>query len=372
MITLEQAMEIVEKNDSFYFKDEEHKGRKFRIFNYRLASYTDFVDNPGALELRGLTFDLESGKAYLSLHKFFNDNENPFTMIEWNENDLLDVREKLDGSLIQAFYIDDELFVKTKGTFKSEQAKMAEEFILKNENYQKFIKFADTLQLRVYFELISPFNQIVVQYNDTDLRVIQARNKYDGSYVSYNTLKHLADMYKISIAKEYKYTLSELKKLQESEKNIEGWVVRNPKYPLETQFRKFKTLDYFEKHKLLTGNSIAENTLIQAVINETIDDIISQLDKNSEKRKYIESITEKVSHYFDRVLKEIEELFKIKNTMERKDFAIKYKNHPYFGVIMKAKSENDLEKLLKETIIKRTQKLSNAKQFLKDLGMQND
>ena len=344
MITLNQAMEITKNNDAFYYKDEEHKGRKFRIFNYRLASFSDFNENPLSLELRGLTFDLKTGKMYLGLHKFFNDNENPCTMIEWNENDILDVREKLDGSLIQSFYINNELFVKTKGTFKSDQAKMAEDFISNNENYQKFIKFADTLQLQVFFELVSPFNQIVINYDKTDLRLIQARNKFTGEYVNYKTLKDLAKIHNISIAKEYKYTLSELRRLQETEKGIEGWVVRNPKYPLETQFRKFKTIEYFERHKILTGNSIAENTLIQAIINETIDDIISQLDKESEKRKYIEEIERVVSHHFDKSLKEIEELFKIKNTMDRKEFALKYKDYKYFGVIMKAKSEEDLEK----------------------------
>jgi len=371
MITLNQAMEIVKNNDAFYYKDEKHKGKKFRIFNYRLASYSDFANNNGSLELRGLTFDLETEKAYLGLHKFFNDNENPFTMIEWNEDDVLDVREKLDGSLIQAFYINDKLFVKTKGTFKSDQAKMAEKFIMENENYQKFIKSMNKLQYSVFFELVSPFNQIVVQYDKTDLRLIQIRDEF-GNYMDYNFLKKYSDFYDLSIANEYKYTLSELRELQKIEKNIEGWVVRNPKYPLETQFRKFKTLDYFEKHKLLTGNSITENTLIQAIINETIDDIISQLDKNSEKRKYIEEIEKVVSQHFDKTLKELEELFNIRNNMNRKDFALKYKDHPYFGVIMKAKSEDELEKLLKEVIIKRTQKLNKAREFLKMIGLKND
>ena len=60
MITLNKAMKIVENNNAFYYKDEEHKGRKFRIFNYRLATYSDFNNDIDSLELRGLTFDLET------------------------------------------------------------------------------------------------------------------------------------------------------------------------------------------------------------------------------------------------------------------------------------------------------------------------
>jgi len=367
MITLNEAMKIVANNDAFYFKDEEVKERKFRIFNYRLGSYSDFSENTLALELRGLTFDLETEKSYLGLHKFFNDNENPFAMIEWDENDVLDVREKLDGSLIQSFYIEDELFVKTKGSFNSEQAKMAEEFILKNENYQKFIKFVDTLQLQVFFELVSPFNQIVIQYNKTDLRLIQARNKFNGEYVNYNTLKDLAKMFNVSITKECKFTLKKLRELQKTENDIEGWVVRNSKYPLETQFRKVKTESYFLKHHLISGDNLVENKVIAQVLDENIDDILAQLDKNSEKRKFIEEIEYKVSHHFDKNLKHLEMLFVIKEKLDRKTFALKYKNEKYFNVIMKAKNESDLENLLKENIKKRTAKLNDAKKFLEEL-----
>jgi hypothetical protein len=67
------------------------------------------------------------------------------------------------------------------------------------------------------------------------------------------------------------------------------------------------------------------------------------------------------------VLKELLDLFKIKQNIERKEFALKFKNHPYFGVLMRANNENDLEKLLKEKIIRDTSKLTKAREFLKTL-----
>ena len=72
-MTLEKANKIVENNNNFYFKDEIVDGIPFRIFNYRLGTFSDFNDNEGSLELRGLTFNLETGEKFLGLHKFFND-----------------------------------------------------------------------------------------------------------------------------------------------------------------------------------------------------------------------------------------------------------------------------------------------------------
>jgi len=366
MITLEKAMKIVKDKDAFYYKDEVCKGKKFRIFNYRLATYSDFADDTDALELRGLTFDLETGNFYLGLHKFFNDGENPFAMIEWDKDDILDVREKLDGSLIQTFFIKGVLFVKTKGTFKSEQALAAEDFILNNDNYFNFIYDYSKRGYHIFFEYVSPFNQVVIPYNKTDLVLTQIRDK-NGNYLDYEELKNIAKEHNLSVAKEYNYTLEELRKLQKTEKGIEGWVVRNKKYPLETQFRKIKTEDYHLKHSLLTGNAMQENIIVGSIIKENIDDIISTLQEGTEKRNYLEEVRNKVSHHYDKTIKELIKLLSFKNSMERKEFALQYKRHPYFGTLMKSKDENDLEKNLKEAILKRTQKLKDAKEFLKNI-----
>lgn len=51
---------LVEKNSAFYSKDiisEVNKTSVYRIFSYRLASYTDFTED-GALECRGIMFDI--------------------------------------------------------------------------------------------------------------------------------------------------------------------------------------------------------------------------------------------------------------------------------------------------------------------------
>ena len=80
----DDLMALVEESEAFYYKDFLAEGVIYRIFNYRLASYTEFL-RPGALECRGHMFEVTDDSrearairlASLPVEKFFNLNENP-------------------------------------------------------------------------------------------------------------------------------------------------------------------------------------------------------------------------------------------------------------------------------------------------------
>lgn len=75
-------MDLVSKNEAFYYQDFTLDGKVYRVFNYRLASYTDFLAD-FALEARGITFEVscENRDAVCyrlvcrPMQKFFNLNE---------------------------------------------------------------------------------------------------------------------------------------------------------------------------------------------------------------------------------------------------------------------------------------------------------
>jgi len=373
MITLEHAMNIIKNNEAFYFKEEIlPNGEKFRFFNYRLASYNDFVKDKNALELRGLCFNLETGERWFGLHKFFNDGENPFTMDEycpWNDNDNIEVTEKLDGSLIlPTLNKNKQLFLRSKSSFMSIQVQMANQFVQQNKHYTKFI--LDMLNEGLYpiFEGIGYENQIVVPYNNPfELVLIQIRKLDTGEYLTYSEIKKLMKKYPdINYVKKVNYKLKDLRKLQETMTGIEGWIARNLQKPYEHQFRKIKTKWYYSLHRLLSPNELVENKIIEHIICETIDDILANI--HDERRKKVEEIIKKVNHYFNHSMQEIIKLYKIKQNMNRKDFALKYGKHPFFGIVMMAKNEDKLDKLLKNKILKDTKKLSKAKSFLKNIN----
>jgi T4 RnlA family RNA ligase len=369
MLSLDKLIDFINETPSFYFKEEIVNGQKIKIFNYRLASYNDFIKNPNiALELRGLAINEETGEYFLGLHKFFNNNENPFSnneLFEWKKEHEYEVVEKLDGSLILPTIINNELVLRTKGTFFSEQAQMANEFIEKNNNYKKFILEMINNGFIPFFEFISPFNQIVVDYPKTELKLIQIRKIDNGEYLNYNDLKKEADKFKIEVVQKYNYSIDEIKEMQKNIEGIEGWIVRNLNAPFEYSFRKFKTDWYFELHRIISPDVLKENDIIKHVLNETIDDILSQV--KGEKYNKIVEIVEKLDKFINNVIRELENLFEELQNTNRKEFAIKYKNHPYFPVLMTSKSKDDLYDNLKNLILKRTNKLEKAKDFLKNI-----
>jgi len=370
-MNLEKAMKIVKNNpDVFYYKDEEVEGKTFRIFDYRLGSYSDFLPE-GSEELRGLTIELDTGKVWYSLHKFFNHNENPFTMdeyVKWDENDEIEVTEKLDGSLIQPIFINNSIRLKTKGTFNSEQAMNAQIILDNTPELSIILKGLIKEGYYPLMEYTSPFNQIVVDYDKSELKIIQVRNK-KGDYLSYDyIISRVPEKY---VTKKYNYSIKELEKLQDSVIGLEGWVVRNKCIDdRKTQFRKFKTKWYFALHHLISPNELVENKLIEHIIGETIDDIMSNL--KGEKFKKVEEIRNLVSHDFNHKLKKAIDIFNEKNLMSRKDFAIKHKKEFFFGAIMKSRNEDELVKNCKEFYIKRYDKLNKARELISSLKVQNE
>ena len=70
---------LCDGSDMFYFADHVKDDITYRIFNYRIASYTEFL-LPDALECRGHTFRLKpdgepDALVSWTLEKFFNINE---------------------------------------------------------------------------------------------------------------------------------------------------------------------------------------------------------------------------------------------------------------------------------------------------------
>lgn len=188
-----QLMKLCEENTNFIYKDHiSINGTKFRIFNYIIASYTDWL-KPGALECRGIMFLMEDDKpvkiASRPMQKFFNYKENPFTM----DLDLSNVRlemSKLDGSLISSFLDGERVYLKSKGSLSSDQA-----FTSTSMLYMP--QYADLLEVITEFanqdytvnmEYTSPYNRIVVGYENPHLTILNVRHNVTGEYIPYSEL----------------------------------------------------------------------------------------------------------------------------------------------------------------------------------------
>jgi hypothetical protein len=162
-------------------------------------------------------------------------------------------------------------------------------------------------------------------------------------------------------------TWNELLEKQETEEGIEGWIVTL----FDSQIIKVKTKQYFQLHGLTTEGT-RENLLIQTILEDRIDDVLSLI-PDGEKKQFMTDTVEKVQHKFNHLVTEykfLRGLYYNKFNEDRKEFAMKYKDHELFGYVMKKLNasfrdiESIAEQSVKEYISNKTRTLGGAKEFL--------
>ena len=368
--TREQAQEIVKNSEVFYCIETEVEGYTVEMYNYRLASYNDFVKND-AFELRGLTFvqhPAGTWERFILMNKFFNVNQ----CQNWLESDLKDkkivrVQDKLDGSIISFVKLPNgSIRAKSKMSFDSEQAQMAQEIYNKDSDLQEFVKDCFEDGITPIFELVSPFNQIVLEYSETKLVLLQMRDSKGGYCLN---IEQYRDLYNIEVADKLCFdSLEILMNVLKIETEIEGVIVTFS----DGQMAKVKTDWYMQRHGLITD--LKENNIIELILNEEIDDIISCLSEDSEKRKFIEEIQEKVDKEFNHLVLEYKELrrkYFQDYSENRKKFALKFKYERLFGFVMRKLNtsfkevEQVAEQSVKDYLLRETNSLIKAKEWLR-------
>jgi T4 RnlA family RNA ligase len=389
--TLEECNLIVASNSTFKRKEEVIEGRKVVQFSYLLAKHNDFIKPLGdieesyltAEELRGITFvEQEDGsfKRFLMLPKFFNLNQTTGSMYDdVKDLEVETVQDKLDGSMITFIPINGVILPKTKFSFFNDQAKMASDIYYSDTNVRTLVD--NCLEIGYYpiFELVSPQNRIVLPYSKTELRLLQIRRS-DGSF------KPLYDGFQyaypnIVITPKEEHTIDNLVELANILEWKEGWVVTFT----NGHMIKIKTKHYFEQHQLMTGDINVEHKIIEMTLNETIDDVLSQMPEDAiELRNFVNVISDGIAEYVDNRVNNIFNAFTnvtvnlINNQypFDKKLFVdeVRANAEQYFKEMMyvydKGPDIELIEKYVIEDTIKKTNALEKARKFLKDLGIE--
>ena len=378
-ITREDAQNIVATSDAFYASERVVEGQLVEVYDYRLASYSDFFPEgePHRLELRGLTFVLNPvsmvWERNLLLNKFFNYGQGKDWMPEdFESKQILRVQDKLDGSVISFVKFANSIRAKSKTSFDSDQAKMAQTYYESSEDLQNLVAYCFTHELTPIFELTSPDNQIVLEYTETKLVLLQVRRN-DGTYLlSFDELP----LGNIAIAKTFNLTLDDMLHIKKtSTDNIEGFIVTFVDDVYGIKMAKIKTDHYLTLHHLIGPDAFKENTLIESILNETIDDVIAYVQDGVKKAKITE-LANKLQHYLNHHIKHVGGLlheFNEVHNKDRKTFAIKYKQDSMFSVVMRCINvTDDLESAIKthvkEYVSKQCKTLSSSKEFIANIS----
>jgi len=372
LLTYEEAKSIVDINGDLIFYESIFivSGYKVSIFNYRLAQFNNFISpivgsSINALEMRGLTFvfnhDGSLFKRYLMLSKFFNLNQVPDSLYDVvHSYEISNVMNKEDGSLISFIQLPNgEIVSRTKMSFDSDQAIEAYEIYKSDVHIRKLIKWSFINDVCLYFEYVSHKNRIVLSYTDTNLILLRARCNKTGKSIDIRTIECDEEVKRCEF--EIFSSLDDIIELSNTTKDKEGWVVEFTNgYVI-----KIKTKWYFDIHHLNFDVVSRENDIIRLILNEEIDDVLSQLSENDiEKREFIQFITNIVNHRFEELLHGVDERIK-KFDGDVKSFVNYLKDDKeYFYYCMEIVNGKDKYQVIKERLIKETAHLRKAQEWI--------
>lgn len=337
----------------FFYKDfTGPMDGKFRVFSYHYASYSEWL-KPDALECRGIMFEMdENGPIRIAarpMEKFFNLNENPLAM-GINIEDVQYTMDKADGSLVSSYLDGGYLYLKSKTSLYSEQARAAS-VLLNSEEYSALCEVVKMLAedgFTVNMEYVSPDNRVVLAYQEPALFVLNVRNNETGEYVDYDDLyanasirPFLINAYGISDPKTWVENVRELE-------GVEGYIA-----VLKSGQRfKLKTAWYSALHH--TKDSITSNErLFASVVSANSDDLRSLFAGDDYAIAKISAFEKAYLNYLSESLVLCQDFYNEYRGRDRKDYAIAgqkatINQKHLFAVIMKMYTGTvDADKLLK-------------------------
>lgn len=230
-----------------YISARKHPTEALWIYNYTPRCQYEDKWTWETMQCRGLIANEQDQIVARPFLKFFNYEEygrEALRATGFNHGQIplepFEVFEKVDGSLGIMYWVGDEPFISTRGSFESEMARKANGML--RGKYAKWIPFLQK-NITYLFEIIYPKNRIVVDYAATeDLFLLAAFYTESGNEIPLDCL--------IWQPKAKRYDgirdLAEIRKF-ENDKD-EGFVIR-----FESGLRvKIKFTEYKRLHKLLT------------------------------------------------------------------------------------------------------------------------
>ena len=326
-----------EYSDNSLIIANKHPDYDIWILNYSPKVQSKKFWDEYTLSSRGLIIDIDGNILARPFQKFKNLEEYDPSEIDMTQD--YDVFEKMDGSLIIAFYYEPRMkwIIASRGSFISEQALEAQKMLIDFSCLDKAYTYL--------FEIIYPENRIVVDYgNRRELILLTKIETKTGIETYYDDLFAKYSKY-FTVVKKYKIkninNLNELKQLEEN--NKEGFVVR-----FFNGFRvKVKFSEYVRLHGILTNVSnltvwehLLNNYNFDALLNRVPDEFYSWLNKT------INVLQQEFNNIERQALKEFIRIYYVNGIVIRKDFANEAIKTEYQSILFKIYDKRPYDQII--------------------------
>lgn len=306
------------------------------IFSYNQIE-SDFY-NPIVRECRGIILDETTyTPVCVPFFKFGNYGEGYVPNIDWQS---ARTQEKVDGSLIKLWYDKGKWNVSTNGTINAYTCEIGQVDLLKmdcpftyfgelfdrakeksNLDFEKLNKHYTYM-----FELVSPYNKVVVPYDEIAIYHIGTRD---------NTTLEELDI-DIGIKKPKSYNLHTLEECVKSANALpyseEGYVVVDKHW----NRIKIKSPQYVAMHHLKSSNNMSD--IIQLIRTNEIGEFLTYFPEYAKQVEMLQSKTIKIITELENGLNELQgKMFET-----QKDFALEVKDRPYSAFYFSWRKDNNL------------------------------
>lgn len=291
-------------------------------------------------ECRGITFNPDGTIAARTLHKFFNIGEREDTQphaLPWAK--VVRIMDKRDGSMVTPVLVDDHIKFKTKKSFDTKEAALADQLAATNSR-QHFIMFLLTAGMTPTFEVTSPRFPIVLKYDKDELTLLHIRENITGRYLTEAEIAMLEPPFPVveNLMGQFfgdglparLVSWDKLKAAAETREGIEGWIIQFD----DGEMVKLKTKWYNELHHAVTFTRWRD--IARAVCDDKADDLkgaFALTGRSIEPILQVERQIKKSIEYVKQLV-EAEVEYGVKSNFDVKAMALKFKEHRLFGLIM--------------------------------------
>ncbi len=303
-----------------------------KILAYHFSDSKTFENNL-SLEARGIAFSKEGDLISRPLHKFFNLGEKKYRIEDLESLPVVNVFEKLDGSMIATAFLDGDVLLRSKKSFESDVAKKAQDFLSKNSKLYDFSKRVASSGMTAIFEWTSPEERIVIPYEKTELSLLHVRDNLSGEYVMLDEKSEVFDwikFYGVTVCPKLNVEVKNLKNSLENFGRIEGAILQ-----LEGgDMVKMKLPWYLRIHKAISF--LRERDVALLSLREQLDDVKGYLVDLGISLNEVEDVERRVKKDLISYIKEVDQIVSEgrREGLEPKQMAEKNRDNPLFGVIM--------------------------------------
>lgn len=213
-------------------------------------------------------------------------------MGEKDLNRVLDVTEKIDGTMITVFSHNGQLMFATKNSLENRYIDKARE-LWGNRGLP-----LDGVTLMC--ELTHNSEEIVIKPKEECLYLIAARGTLNGIDFNNLELDTFAAAFNLKRPIHFKATLTELRELAHKNKNMEGWVASYEKEPCVIHRIKVKTLWYLKRQKWL--NHLTPKVVREAWAAQEINELLEIADDQPWITDLLKELDEVETTFFNEVL----------------------------------------------------------------------